>query len=167
MAPSSDLGPIDPQFPVNGSLVGAKQIEAAVNSAEKRVQEAPDTYPLYSGLLSDVNMLMVEQARSAMRRSYGLMEDALFCAHSDPADRTKLAEALRGPLADDADTHTATIGPAAARDLGLPVEVADTSSYEWQVIWALWTRYFALGCFPAGRNAIYENEKASQFLPSD
>jgi hypothetical protein len=164
MAPSSDLGPIDPQFPVGNSLVGAKQIEAAVRNADARVQEAPDTYPLYSALLSDVNMLMVEQARAAIRRSHGLLDDALACAHPDPGTRNKLTQALRGPLVDEAESHAATIGPSAAIELGLPIEIADTSTYEWQLVWALWTRYFTLGCFPAGRNAIYENDKASQFL---
>jgi len=44
MSASSDLGPVDPQFPINGRLVGAKEIEQAVKDAEERVQAAPDTY---------------------------------------------------------------------------------------------------------------------------
>ena len=53
MAPISDLGPIDPQFLMNDSLVAAKDIIAAVDDAAKKVQEAPDTYPLYASLLSN------------------------------------------------------------------------------------------------------------------
>lgn len=165
MSPSSDLGPIDPQFPVGGGrLVGAKEIEAAVASAEERVQKAPDTYPLYAGLLADVNMLMVEQARSAMERSYSLMEEALACSGHSGEQKADLAERLRGPLVDEAKVHGATIGPEAARDLGLPVEVVDPDSPQWQTVWALWTRYFAMRCWPVGPFSVYESAKASQVI---
>lgn len=164
MSPSSDLGPIDPQFRMNNSLYGAKEIEAAVASAEQRVQAAPDTYPLYSGLLTDVNMLMLETARSAMRRSYSLLRDALECSTADADQVTSLIATLKGPLVDDAQGHTTTIGPQAAIELGLPVDIADTDSPQWQLIWALWTHYFALGCFPVGVTAVYENSRASQVI---
>jgi hypothetical protein len=164
MAPSSDLGPIDPQFRMGGSLFGAKELEAAVQSADQRVQAAPDTYPLYSGLLADVTMLMLETARSSMRRSYSLMEDAVECVLDDPEARSQLIQRLKGPLLDEAQGHLTTIGPNAAQTLGLPVEIADTDSEQWQIIWALWTRYFSLGCFPAGTVAIYENARASQVI---
>lgn len=165
MQPSSDLGPVDPQFQVGGTLVGAKEIEQAVSSAEARVAAAPDTYPLYAGLLADVNMLMVEQARLAMARSYDLIREALVCAGRDEADCEQLADVLRGPLVDEAVTHGATVGPERALQLGLPVLVAQPESPEWQIIWALWTRYFALGAFPAGFTAVYEGAMASQVIP--
>ncbi|GAA1790272.1 SDH family Clp fold serine proteinase [Planosporangium flavigriseum] len=67
MGPAGDLGPIDPQFLLNKqSLAGAKDIVRAVDEAEERLKRAPDTYPLFAALLADVNMLMVQQARSAM-----------------------------------------------------------------------------------------------------
>ncbi|WP_343986256.1 SDH family Clp fold serine proteinase [Terrabacter terrae] len=164
MGPSGDLGPIDPQFPVAGrGLVGAKEIEAAVESADARVQAAPDTFPLYAGLLSDVNMLMVEQARSATKRSYSLLKEALEGAHGNQAE--ELGERLKGPLVDEATYHGAAIGPASAAALGLPVIEADTAGREWALIWALWTRYFAMGCFPAGNASVYEGRRASQVTP--
>ncbi|WP_101848561.1 SDH family Clp fold serine proteinase [Zhihengliuella sp. ISTPL4] len=162
MTASSDLGPVDPQFPINGRLVGAKEIEQAVKDAEARVAEAPDTFPLYSGLLADVNMLMVEQARSAMARSYTLIEEALSCSGLDEDSRSQIAEKLKGPLVDDATMHGATVGPDAARSLGLPVTTVDPESESWQLIWALWTRYFHLGAWPAGNRSVYEGELASQ-----
>lgn len=163
MGPASDLGPIDPQFQLpNGRLVSAKEIEAAVNRAEQRVQASPDTFPLYAGLLTDVNMLMVEQAHSALERSYSLMSEALMCARRSDEEAESLAKQLRGPLVDDPTVHAATVGPETARKLGLPVHLADLNSQEWQAIWALWTRYFALGCFPAGQQSVYESIKASQ-----
>ncbi|WAB84972.1 hypothetical protein OVN20_05320 [Microcella daejeonensis] len=162
MGPSSDLGPVDPQFPINGRLVGAKEIQQAVEDAEKRIAAAPDTFPLYATLLADVNMLMVEQARSAMDRSYSLIEEALECSGMSSSDASTLVEKLKGPLIDEAKYHGATIGPHAARDLGLPIELCDSDSQEWQLIWALWTRYFHLGVWPNGAAIVYEGAKASQ-----
>ena len=53
MGPSSDLGPIDPQFMFpSGELVSAKDIIAAVDDAAARVQDAPNTYPIYASLLA-------------------------------------------------------------------------------------------------------------------
>jgi len=165
MGPASDLGPVDPQFQVNDHLVGAREIERALASAEARVQAAPDTFPLYAGLLADVNMLMVEQARSATARSYDLIREALACAGRTKRKCDALAEGLRGPLVDDAVYHGATLGPEQAIKLGLPVHRAQLDSVEWQLIWSLWTRYFAMGAWPAGQNGIYEGRVASQLIP--
>lgn len=162
MAPMSDLGPVDPQFLVGDRLVGAKEIDRAVASAEARIGEAPDSYPLYAGLLADVNMIMVEQARSAMSRSYDLIKEALECAGRQQSAVTALADALRGPLIDEATNHGATVGPTKAKDLGLPVVEADPSSEQWRLIWALWTRYFQMNAWPAGRLSVYEGRYASQ-----
>lgn len=162
MAPMSDLGPVDPQFQVGDRLVGAKEIDRAVASAEERINQAPDSYPLYAGLLADVNMIMVEQARSAMSRSYDLIKEALECASRQSSDVDSLASALRVPLIDEATNHGATVGPATALGLGLPVIEADLDSVEWKLIWALWTRYFELGAWPAGRRSVYEGRYASQ-----
>lgn len=165
MGPASDLGPVDPQFQLgDGRLVGAKEIEQAVASAEARVQAAPDTFPLYAGLLSDVNMLMVEQARSAMARSYDLIKEALSCSGRSATECDALADRLSGPLVDESRTHAASVGPDQAVALGLPVTVAEPESVQWQLIWALWTRYFHLGAWPAGTTAVYEGRTASQVL---
>lgn len=163
MAPFSDLGPVDPQFPVGNNLVGSKEIVAAVNTAEERVAQQPNSYPLYSGLLADVNMLMVEQAKAAITRTEVLIDEALQCrteAATDD-DRAKLVHDLRGPLIDDLTDHSATVGPKLAQKIGLPVEVADLDGEEWKLVWELWTRYFAMGCFPSGNRAIYEGRLAS------
>jgi len=165
MGPTSDLGPVDPQFPVGNRLVGAREIERAVTNAEKRVQEAPATYPLYSGLLADVNMLMVEQARSAMARSYDLIVEALGASGRRPDKCKALAETLRGPLVDSAQVHGAALGAHQAKSLGLPVTIARPDSDQWIRIWQLWTQYFQIGAWPAGTNGVYEGRVASQILP--
>ncbi|SNS92525.1 Serine dehydrogenase proteinase [Micrococcales bacterium KH10] len=162
MAAASDLGPVDPQFPINNRLVGAKEIEKAVADAEARIAAVPESYPMYAGLLSDLNMLMVEQARAAMDRSYTLIDEALACSGLSKDKRNKVVEKLRGPLIDEAKSHGATVGPDHAREMGLPVTTVDQDSETWQLIWALWTRYFALGAWPAGPVSVYESANASQ-----
>lgn len=164
MGPTSDLGPVDPQFPVGNRLVGAREIEKAVQSAEERVQKAPDTYPLYAGLLADVNMLMVEQARSATARSYDLILEALSAASRSDKEAAALAKRLKGPLVDKAVFHGATLGSAQATALGLPVVTVDPASEEWTLLWKLWTRYFHLGAWPAGGTGVYEGRVASQVI---
>lgn len=79
MGPTSDLGPVDPQFQLadGRSLVAAKDIIAAVAAAEAAIATNPDTYPLHASLLSDVSGLMVQQARSTIDRSSDLVLEAL------------------------------------------------------------------------------------------
>ena len=122
MAPASDLGPIDPQFQFpDGSLVGAKDIIAAVDDATKKVQAAPDTYPIHAALLSDVTALRVQQARSELLRTGDLLQEAL----SSNPDRTAvqvaaLKKKLRVPLIQRPKTHAAIFNVADARKAGFP-----------------------------------------------
>ncbi len=166
MGPAGDLGPVDPQFQIGGrSLAGAKEIVAAIDEAERRVVANPDTYPLFAGLLADVNMLMVEQARSALERTDALVREALQAGTGRTAEEVdRLARQLKAPLIDDPTAHSAVISYRAAKDFGLPAELMDTRSRHWQLIWSLWTRYFTLGCFPVGPVAIYEGHRASHIL---
>lgn len=166
MAPHSDLGPVDPQFQVTSGLVGAKEIVAAVQNAEDRVAQRPDSFPLYSALLSDVNLLMVEQAKAAMERSSVLIDEALQCRSDQltQEERQELVQRLKGPLIDDLTAHSATVGPRFAKEIGLPVEEAGSDHETWGLIWELWTRYFAIGCWPVGPKAAYEGRLASHLL---
>lgn len=164
MAAGSDLGPVDPQMQIGGALVGAREIDQALLDAEARVAEQPNAFPLYAGLLSDVNMLMVEQARSATARTYDLIEEALTCRGLDESERKTLTDAIRGPLVEDAKNHGATVGPDLAQRMGLPVDIADPNSEAWTLIWSLWTRYFHLGAWPNGQTAVYEGRRASQAI---
>lgn len=162
MGPTSDLGPVDPQFIMpDGSLVSAKDIIAAVDDATKKVQQAPDTYPIHAAMLEDVTAVMVQQARSALARTSDLVEEAL---RSNP-DRTNkqvedLKKKLRVPLIQLPRSHSALFGADDAEKAGLPVLKADPSGDQWKTLWRLWAKYFALG--PALR--IYEGVKASKML---
>lgn len=163
MGPGGDLGPIDPQMILpNHSLVSAKDIVSAVDEAEERVNKNQGAFPLFASLLSDVNMLMIEQARSALERSSALMKEALGSCPARPSDDVdRLCVSLEPPLIKDPTSHSAVISAEAALGYGLPAETADPQCVEWQMLWALWTRYFALGCWPRGNHAIYEGRRAS------
>lgn len=163
MGPGGDLGPVDPQFQIGGrSLASAKEIVSAVDEAERRIQKAPETYPLFATLLSDVNMLMVLQARSALSRSEDLVREALSCGTGRTKDEIEdLANRLKQPLIEAPTSHGAVVSATYAKSLGLPVVEADPESTAWQLIWALWTRYFTLGAFPNGQTAVYEGRRAS------
>jgi hypothetical protein len=166
MGPGGDLGPVDPQFPIEGrGLVGCKEIVMAVAEAEERITNSPNTFPLYANLLADINMLMVEQARNALARCGSQVREALSCrGNYEDGELDELSEALRAPFIDEPSAHSAVISAADAAGYGLPAEAIDTKSDDWQRVWQLWTRYFALGCWPAGNIAVYEGRRASHLL---
>lgn len=164
MGPSSDLGPVDPQFYLNGELVAAKDIIAAVDDATARVQEAPDTYPLQASLLSNLTALITQQARSALDRS----EDSLLEALQSNPDRDEsmvesLRDRLKEPLITRPRTHAALFGMKDAKDAGLPVLEADLQGPQWKKIWQLWANYYNLGA--GGGARIYESQNSSWVSP--
>lgn len=165
IGPSGDLGPVDPQVSIERSLVSAKEIVSAVDDAEARIKNAPDTFPLFAALLADVNLVMVQQAHNALRRSEGLVREALSCRTGRSDDEIEqLTSQLKAPLIDDPVSHSAVVSAEYAAKLGLPAEAADVRSPQWRLIWDLWTRYYTLGCFPAGETAVYEGKQASHLL---
>ena len=165
MSPMSDLGPIDPQLPGDGELVAAKDIIAAVDNAAQKVQEAPETYPLYVSLLSDVSSIMLQQARVALDSTADLLQEAL----SSNPDRsasvvTDLINKLREPLIDRRRTHSALFSVRNAIDAGLPAQEVALQSEQWQMVWSLWTKYYAL-LSSNQIGGIYEGHRVSLPLP--
>ena len=161
MGPASDLGPIDPQFFHAGRLVAAKDIIAAVDDAARKVHESPDTAPLYASLLSSIDALVLQQARSALNGTDELLIDAL---RSNPARSAevveKLSANLKEPLITRPSTHSALLGVQDAKAVGLPVIEADLNSEQWQMLWRLWAKYYALGAID-GMSLFYENQRVS------
>jgi ATP-dependent protease ClpP protease subunit len=164
MGPTSDLGPVDPQFPSPeggpDDLYSAKDLIAAVENAEASIAAQPDTYPLHVSLLAKVNAVMVQQARSALDRSGDLVREAL---RSQP-DRSEedveaVACAVQEKLIDLPKEHGAVFDARDAEKAGLPVIHADPRSDQWRLIWLLWTKYFNLDAYVA------EGEYASQIMP--
>lgn len=158
MGPASDLGPVDPQFPVGQrGLVAAKDIIAAVESAEVAIAANPAVFPLHAALLADVTDLMVQQARSAIARTDELVDEALKSnGDRNPAELTALKAALKEPLIEAPKDHGAIFSAADAENVGLPVKKADPSSDQWRIVWRLWARYFMIA------GAIYEGRRASR-----
>lgn len=159
MGPTSDLGPVDPQFQLpDGSLAPARAIIAAVEEAERRIQENPTTYPLHASLLTDITALMVQQSRDAMDRIEDLTREALASVSSRKLqDVEALATALHQHLIGESKNHGAIVSASDAKRYGLPVEQADPKSPRWQAVWRLWTKYLMLGAV-----YVYEGELASQ-----
>ena len=159
MGPTSDLGPVDPQFLLpNGSLAAARAIIAAVEEAEGRVQQNPTTYPLHASLLSDITAIMVQQARDAMERTGDLVREALACVESRSRDDVEaLSSELKKHLIGEPTDHRAIISAKDAESYGLPVKAADPSSERWRAVWRLWTKYLVMG-----EVSVYEGESASQ-----
>jgi len=163
MGPTSDLGPVDPQFPVGQGegrgLVSAKDIIAAVDSAEKAIAKNPDTYTLHASLLSEVDALLLQRARSALARTSDLVAEALG-SHPGRTERqvTTLRNKLKRPLIDLPRDHGAIFGAQDAQRHGLPVEEVDPDSPQWKLIWRLYAKYFMLG----SSARIYEAERASR-----
>lgn len=164
MGPTSDLGPVDPQFPnpSGGGLYAAKDLIAAVEHAEQAIAANPDSYPLHVSLLADVSAVMVQQARSALARSSDLVKEALT-SHPDRSadDIEKLAQAVAEPLIDLPRDHGAVFDGKDAESAGLPVIHVDPGGEQWQLIWRLWAKYFKLG-FPI---SVAEGRSASQVMP--
>ena len=159
MGPTSDLGPIDPQFQLpSGAFVSGKAIIAAVEDAEKRIQASPDTYPLHASLLNDISALLVQQAKDAIARTDDLLTEALTCVESrDKEQIAALTSKLREPLIQNPQSHGTAISARDAKALGLPVREASSSDPQWQSIWRMWAKYAALNA-----QAVYEGQTASQ-----
>lgn len=162
MGPTSDLGPVDPQFrsPSGPGLYSAKDLIAAVDNAEKAIATNPESYPLHVSLLADVTAVMVQQARSALERTDDLVREALRSHPGRTSDEVEeIAQALKEKLIDLPRDHGAVFAAADAAAAGLPVEEADPRGDQWRLVWHLWTRYVMVG------SGVYEGRLASQVLP--
>ncbi|WP_053958334.1 SDH family Clp fold serine proteinase [Sulfobacillus thermosulfidooxidans] len=164
MGPTSDLGPVDPQLqisPDSNQFIAAKNIIAAVETAAQKIKEAPETFPLYTSLLSNVNALMVQQALAALGRTETILEEALKCNPDRKIeDVDSLKQTLKDQLVDLPKDHSATFGALDAKNAGLPVLILSTEDVQWQLIWRLWTKYFVL------KHRIYEGARVSHVLGS-
>ena len=167
MGPTSDLGPIDPQIPLdNQRWAGAQAVIAAVEYAENRIQQNPAVYGLYASLLANITALHVTQAKYAVDRTGDQLTEAIKSVSSrKPDDVEELESKLKGPLIDNPRSHGTTILAQSVRDFGLPVEELKSPDPQWQAIWQLWSRYVAL--HPSGIHSgmqIFEGQRASRII---
>ena len=158
LGPTSDLGPIDPQFLLpNGQWAAAKTIIAAVEDAEQRVAAKPSTYPVHASLLSDLTALKVQQAREALERAGDQLSEALACASTrTPKSVDEMAAVLHPTLIGETPSHHAIISSQSAIALGLPVQEANPTDPRWQAIWRMWAKYSVLNA-----RRVYEGGHAS------
>ncbi|MBD5656707.1 MAG: serine dehydrogenase [Candidatus Eremiobacteraeota bacterium] len=161
MGPAGDLGPVDPQLMLQpGKLVSAKDIIATVDDAAARIEQRPQTYPLYASLMSDITGIVVQQARSALARTNDQLMEAIKANPDRNHDQAEeLRAKLQKPLIESSATHAAIFGAVEAEQFGLPVDRVDVSSDQWKLLWRLWTSYFSLG------QRFYESSRCSQQFP--
>lgn len=159
--PTSDLGPIDPQFQLgDGSWVAAKAIIAAFEHADAAVHENPDTFAWHVSMLGDVTALMAQQARDAIGRTDDqLMEALASCPDRSTGEVSRLATALHPLLISEPQSHAAVVPASQLAACGLRIEELDPAADWWRAIWRLWARYFALG-----EVAVYENAGVSHII---
>jgi hypothetical protein len=159
MGPTSDLGPVDPQFQIGDerNLVAAKDIIASVVAAEEAVAKNPDVYPIHAALLSEVTAVMVQQARSAIGRTSDLVLEVLMCCDGrDETTATEMMGRIQPLLIDAPKHHGAVVDAKTAQACGLPITVLDPKSAQWRDIWRLYAKYFAFG------RPIYEGRISSR-----
>jgi hypothetical protein len=160
MGPTSDLGPVDPQFQSpgeSGGLYSAKDLIAAIDAAQGAIAANPDSYALHASLLADVTAVMVQQARSALGRSGDLVGEALASNPDRAAQEVQsVATNVQASVIDLPLDHGAVFGAEDALNAGLPIIRPDPAGEQWRIIWRPWTKYFTL------RHSTYEGRLASQ-----
>lgn len=161
MGPSSDLGPVDPQLqhPSTGQVVPAKDLVEAWNSALGTIAASPATLDFLAVMFAGFNAPMVQEAKSALDHTERLVEAVLDCPkiRTDEEIQTLKGEVL-ARLQEDPKAHTMVVGPEDADEIGLPVEFADLKGAQWQLLWRLYAKYFALD------KRVYEGHYASLIL---
>lgn len=161
MGPTSDLGPVDPQIRMpDGSWPAAKAIVGAVEYAEQRVLDNPDTFEIHAGLLAEITAVQLQQARDAIGRTNALVREALAaCPSRSAGDVDQIATRVAPLLIDEPQSHGANVSAADVDALGLPVVHMDPAGAQWRRIWRLWVEYFSLE-----ETRVYEGERASQLF---
>ncbi|NYJ05141.1 SDH family Clp fold serine proteinase [Petropleomorpha daqingensis] len=162
LGPTSDLGPVDPQFQAaDGSLISAKNIIAAWDSALEYVRGEAAASSLVEHMLRGYDLLDVQTAKSALNDTERQMRTALAaCSGRDAAQVDELFRNLVGPLKDAPDSHAAVFTAEEAQACGLPVTFATAGDRRWSYAWQLWARYFELEAF-----VVFEGRIASQVIP--
>ena len=82
-------------------LVAAKDIIAAVESATAEVSKNAESYPIFAAMMSDINVIILQQARSALRRTDDLLKEAISANPDRKTDEVEtLTTAVKTALVD-------------------------------------------------------------------
>ena len=154
MSDTSALGPIDPQVLMHkrNQYIPAKDIVAIVEDLEERTKKNPQAFELYASLLADIDAVIYQTAKAAIRRTEELVPEFLRLRQNPPSSEAiiDIAQQLQNYA-----LHSATIGHQRARQLGLPVLHMSSQSDQWDMLWRLHARYVAwLGAYPSDSVAI-------------
>ena len=164
MSNSSALGPIDPQVPLpaRGAFFPAKDILEIVDDLESRTTHNPAAFELYAALLADVDAVVYQIAKAAIRRTMELVPEVLSLRQTPPTNEEteRLATALQGHA-----MHSATIGHDQAQLLGLPAVYMPPQSLEWDTLWRLHAFYVVLLGLRFQETIIEGRRVSFQFSP--
>ena len=163
MSDTSALGPIDPQvlMPNRRQYIPAKDIVAIVEDLDNRTKENPQAFEFYASLLADVDAIIYQIAKAAIRRTEELVPELLRLQQNPPSSEAIncIAQQLQSHA-----LHSATIGYQQAKELGLPILYMSAESGEWDMLWRLHARYVALvGAYPRDSVSIEGRRVSFQF----
>ena len=161
MSDFSELGPIDPQWPVveQGGLAWYSAFDyiGAYEAVARLVRDDPDN-PAFRAAFARINLVQVEAMRQATRRTRQIAERFL----------TRLGiNATRAPDAlldrQRFPSHGQMIGWRDARDIGLDqVEYMDPRTPLWRMYGRL---YRELRTAAGGTNTVFESRQVSLIVP--
>lgn len=105
------------------------------------MKENPQAFELYVSLLADIDAIIYQTAKAAIRRTEELVPELLRLQQNPPSAEAinDIAQQLQSHA-----MHSATIGHQHATQLGLPVLYMSSQSDEWDMLWRLHARYVAL-----------------------
>jgi hypothetical protein len=148
---------------------GQTGVVSADPTPQAPVLALPDQTPLFHAehaeryvpsLLADFTGVMIQQARSALARTNDLVKEALRSNPDRSAQEVeRLAKRLRKTLVEVPRDHSAVFGVRDAEAAGLPILAANPRGEQWQAIWRLWAKYYALDAY------VCEGRLASQVVP--
>lgn len=159
MSDTSALGPVDPQvrLPRRDQYFPAKGIVEIVNDLDERTRGNPQAFELYAALLADVDAVAYQTAQDAIKRTAELVPEVLRLRRSPPEDG-EIEEITRN--LQSSAMHSATIGHARARELGVPAKYLSSHSQTWDLLWRLHAHYaYLLG--PQPRENLIEGRRVS------
>jgi len=165
MAPTSELGPIDPQLfgPGPGGAFFQTSAQSFLDEFKKikrEVQETGELSPAYFPLLEGLNLGFIGMCRNLIERSQQFAEKCL--KYSMCKDDEEKAQKIAEELCDAKKwlTHGVVIDAQEAQKLGIKVESISLDDELWQKLWFLHCCYGAL--FRERRlSKIFESEIVS------
>lgn len=159
MSNASTLGPVDPQvlLPARDRFFPAKEILKIVDDLDERTQTSPHAFELYTALLADIDAIVYQTAKAAIRRTDELVPEVLRLRQPPPPAET--IEEITKNLQSSA-VHSATISHSRAAELGLPAVYMPPRTQVWDMLWRLHAHYaYLLGPYP--RSNLIEGRRVS------